>query len=46
MFIFDADFLLVDDKKNPGKKLNRTFTGFNYNGGYSDHLPVYTDLCK
>jgi len=46
MFIFDADFLLADDKKNPGKKLNRTFTGFNYNGGYSDHLPVYTDLYK
>lgn len=46
MHIFDAGFLLVEDEKNLGKKLNRTFVGFNYNGGYSDHLPVYVDLIK
>jgi predicted extracellular nuclease len=23
---------------------NRTFIGFRYNGGFSDHLPVYVDL--
>ena len=46
MQIFDADFLLINDEKNLGKKLNRTFVGFNYNGGYSDHLPVYVDVNK
>ena len=46
MHIFDEDFLLMDDEKNLGKKLNRTFVGFTYAGGYSDHLPVYIDLYK
>ena len=46
MHIFDAGFLLMDDSKNLGKKLNRTFTGFTYSGGYSDHLPVYVDVYK
>ena len=44
MHIFDAGFLLIDDEKNLGKKLNRTFVGFNYNGGFSDHLPIYIDV--
>jgi predicted extracellular nuclease len=42
--IFTADFLLVDDAKYLGKKTNRTYIGFKYNGGYSDHLPVYVDM--
>ena len=46
MHIFDAGFLLIKDEKNLGMKLNRTFVGFNYNGGYSDHLPVYVDVYK
>ena len=46
MHIFDDGFLLMEDDKNLGKKLNRTFVGFNYSGGYSDHLPVYIDLYK
>jgi len=46
MHIFDIDFLLMKDNKNLGYKLNRTFTGFKYSGGYSDHLPVYIDLTK
>ena len=46
MHIFDAGFLLINDEKNLGKKLNRTFVGFNYNGGFSDHLPVYVDIYK
>ncbi|RLD90217.1 MAG: endonuclease [Bacteroidetes bacterium] len=46
MHIFDAGFLLINDEKNLGKKLNRTFVGFNYNGGFSDHLPVYVDVYK
>ena len=42
--IFDADWLLEDDKTNLGKQPFRTYIGFKYNGGYSDHLPVYIDL--
>ena len=42
--IFDADFLLEDDKNYLGKQPFRTYVGFKYNGGFSDHLPVYTDF--
>ncbi len=42
--IFDAPFLLENDKKNMGLKPNRTYNGFTYHGGFSDHLPVYIDI--
>lgn len=42
--IFKEAFLLELDDKYPGDKLNRTYVGYKYNGGYSDHLPVYLDL--
>lgn len=42
--VFDADFLLEDDVKYLGKQPCRTYVGFKYHGGYSDHLPVYVDL--
>lgn len=42
--IFAADFLFKPDEKVPGKKLFRTYDGFRYTGGFSDHLPVYTDI--
>jgi len=42
--IFSTDFLLEDDKTFFGKKLFRTYNGFKYTGGYSDHLPVYLDI--
>lgn len=42
--IFHADFLLEKDNTYLGYKPFRTFTGFKYNGGYSDHLPVFIDL--
>ena len=42
--IFDADFLLEDDIKYLGKQPCRTYVGFKYHGGYSDHLPVYVDF--
>ncbi|MBN2667817.1 MAG: hypothetical protein JXR60_01195 [Bacteroidales bacterium] len=41
---FKADFLLEDDTKYGGKKTNRSYIGFKYNGGYSDHLPIVLDL--
>ena len=42
--IFHREFLFVDDETYGGKKLFRTYIGPKYQGGYSDHLPVYIDL--
>ncbi len=42
--IYHAPFLLETDKTHLGQKPNRTYVGFKYNGGFSDHLPVYVDL--
>jgi endonuclease/exonuclease/phosphatase family metal-dependent hydrolase len=45
--IFSADFLLEKDEVYLGLKPFRTFLGFRYRGGFSDHLPIYLDLqCK
>ena len=44
IYIFNADFLLEPDKGYFGYKPNRTFIGYKYNGGYSDHLPTYLIL--
>lgn len=33
--------LLEEDTKYGGVKPYRTYVGFKYNGGYSDHLPVF-----
>ncbi len=38
------EFLLEPDDAFPGRKPFRTFTGYRYHGGFSDHLPVYTDI--
>ena len=43
---FRAKFLLIDDDKNLSKKVYRTYLGIKYQGGYSDHLPVYIDLYR
>lgn len=42
--IFDADYLLEEEKDGVGKKTNRTYVGFKYHGGYSDHLPILVDI--
>jgi endonuclease/exonuclease/phosphatase family metal-dependent hydrolase len=42
--IFEAKFLLEKDKTHLGTKPFRTYVGFKYNNGFSDHLPVYLDL--
>lgn len=42
--IFKADFLLTEDGTHVGKKVFRTYTGFKYSGGFSDHLPIILDL--
>jgi len=38
--IFDAAFLLEADKKYGGVKPKRTYVGFKYQEGFSDHLPI------
>jgi exonuclease III len=42
--IFKADFLLEDDSRYYGKKPFRTNLGPRYQGGFSDHLPIYMDV--
>lgn len=42
--IFDPAFLFVPDKTYLGERPFRTFYGYKYEGGYSDHLPILTDF--
>ncbi len=44
--ILDAPFLLEKDEKFTGMKLKRTYQGYQYKGGFSDHLPVILMLRK
>ena len=39
-FINDAPFLLEEDKKYGGVKPLRTYSGYRYQRGFSDHLPL------
>lgn len=38
--ICNLPYLIVADEKYGGKKPFRTYSGFKYTGGFSDHLPV------
>ena len=42
--VFKAGWLLTEDKNHLGLKPYRTYLGYRYQGGASDHLPVYADL--
>jgi endonuclease/exonuclease/phosphatase family metal-dependent hydrolase len=42
--IFDAAFLLENDRAYLGKQPFRTYVGLKYHGGFSDHLPAYADF--
>lgn len=42
--IVDLPFLLEMDTNFGGVRPFRTYIGFKYHGGYSDHLPVWIDL--
>ncbi|UCG27576.1 MAG: endonuclease [Bacteroidales bacterium] len=44
--VFAPDFLLEKDESNLGLKPFRTYVGFRYQNGFSDHLPVYLDIWK
>lgn len=42
--IYDPEFLIEEDVNYVGYKPFRTYIGYKFNGGYSDHLPPYLDL--
>jgi len=42
--IFSPDFLLLRDRNFSGQKPFSTYSGYRYQGGFSDHLPVILDL--
>ena len=42
--IFRADYLFEPDNRYQGLKPFRTYIGWKYNKGFSDHLPVYLDI--
>ncbi len=44
MDIADYNFLLREDEKYGGMKPFPTYQGPRYQGGFSDHLPIYLDL--
>jgi predicted extracellular nuclease len=44
LHVFHEDYLLEADKENLGNRPLRTYMGSYYQGGYSDHLPVYLDI--
>ena len=44
MTIYSDTFMQEDDLENGGLKPRRTYNGYRYNGGYSDHLPVFIQL--
>lgn len=46
MTIYTDAFLMEEDQNNGGQKPRRTFNGYRYNGGYSDHLPVFIELIR
>ncbi|MFV0420517.1 MAG: hypothetical protein ACK5KT_17560 [Dysgonomonas sp.] len=44
-YVYSADFLLQEDnKKYSGQKPYRTYSGWKYLGGFSDHMPIYINL--
>ena len=44
LLVYDAPFLLEKEPFYGGRRPFRTFNGYRYKGGYSDHLPIYIDL--
>lgn len=44
MEIVSDDYLLLEDRKFMGQKPFRTYNGFRYEGGFSDHLPIKSTI--
>ena len=47
LLVYAPDYLLEDDERYLGNQPKRTYIGFRYHGGYSDHLPIVLKMaCK
>ena len=44
MVVHSPGFLLEEDSRYGGLKPFRTYSGYTYQEGFSDHLPVYIDI--
>ncbi|MEI6682046.1 MAG: endonuclease [Bacteroidota bacterium] len=44
--VFRSTFLLEEDNTYFGDKLNRSYVGPRYHGGFSDHLPVVVEIVQ
>ncbi|MBQ9638685.1 MAG: endonuclease [Bacteroidales bacterium] len=42
--VYRGEACLTDDPRYMGQKPFRTYSGWHYQGGISDHLPIYVDL--
>jgi len=42
--IYDAEWIMETDEKQMGLKPKRTYNGFHYQNGYSDHLPIVLNI--
>ena len=42
--IYEAEWLMEADEKNMGQKPKRTYVGYRYQNGFSDHLPIVMDI--
>lgn len=46
MHLFAPSYLLETDNSYKGIRPFRTYIGYKYQGGFSDHLPIYLDLWR
>ena len=44
--IYDAEWIQETDEKHMGLKPKRTYNGYKYQNGYSDHLPIILECRK
>ena len=42
--VYDAEWIQETDEKYMGLKPKRTYNGYTYQNGYSDHLPIILDV--
>ena len=44
--VYDAEWIMETDEKNLGSRPKRTYNGFQYQNGFSDHLPIVLRCLK
>jgi hypothetical protein len=42
--IYNAEWIMENDDKYLGLKPKRTYIGFRYQNGFSDHLPIILNV--